>query len=91
MDRKYDIYEINQLLRNDYIHETLSKYCEYLANMYNETNEGKYRIKYNDLYRVLYHNLSDGKMVEFFNSFTTSLNIYPIISFNENSISLTNI
>ena len=88
MKRKYDIYEINQFLKNDYIHDILTNYCKYLANMYNETNEGKYRIKYNDLYRILYGNLSDDKTVEIFNSFATSLNIYPIISFGENNILL---
>ena len=47
----------------------LLSYCQYLADMYNETNEGKYRIKYNVLYPLLFNNLSDSKKVEFFNSF----------------------
>lgn len=71
-----DLTMINYMLQN---HRTyLTEYCKYLAERYNLTNEGKYRIKYNDLYPILYHDLSDEKKVEFFNSFITSMGINPI-------------
>tara|TARA_R110002153_G_scaffold110416_2_gene251690 strand:+ start:1506 stop:1754 length:249 start_codon:yes stop_codon:yes gene_type:complete len=53
-------------------------YCKYLANRYNETLEGQYRIKYNDLYPCLYETISDTKREELFSSFLTSLDIYPL-------------
>ena len=84
----YDIVIVSELLRDTDIYETLQDYCQFMANKYTETNEGKYRIKYNDLNALLYHPLSDEKKVEFFNSFATSLEIYPIIKISINSIQL---
>ena len=68
----YNIDNVNLALEV-YSAELLS-YCQYLADMYNETNEGKYRIKYNVLYPLLFNNLSDNKKVEFFNSFILHMN-----------------
>lgn len=84
----YDSVIVNDFLRDTDVYETLVSYCKFLGNKYNETNEGKYRIKYNDLYSVLYSSLNEEKQVEFFNSFATSLNIYPIIKFNNDGIYL---
>ena len=74
----YSFRTVNALLKDSVICSLLVEYCEYLANKYNETNEGKYRIKYNDLYPVLFHPLTDEKRHEFFNSFATSLDIFPL-------------
>lgn len=79
---------VNDFLTDANIYETLTEYCQVLAAKYTETSEGKYRIKYNDLYAFLYHPLSDEKKVEFFNSFATSLSIYPIIGVNLTGIQL---
>ena len=87
----YDIVIINSLLKDANSYETLVDYCLLLSNKYKQTNEGKYRIKYNDLYPVLFSKLSDQKTVEHFNSFATSLDIYPIIKINLNGISLRSI
>ena len=43
-----EIYADN-ILNNENLTEFLTKYCQYLAGKYNETSEGYYRIKYNDL------------------------------------------
>lgn len=87
----YDIVAVNDLLKNTDTYETLVKYCQTLSNQYSQTNEGRYRIKYNDLYPILFSNLSDEKLVKYFNSFATSLDIYPIIEININGISLRSI
>ena len=84
----YDIHQINSYLKDDNIYTMLDDYCQLLAAKYQETFEGKYRIKYNDLFVVLHGNLSDEKLVEFFNSFATSLDIYPIQSISLAGISL---
>lgn len=84
----YDLLTINEILGNDNIRLTLVQYCKYLAGKYEETNEGKYMIKYAALYRLLYHSLSDEKKVEFFTSFATSLNIFPIYRIDPNRILL---
>ena len=84
----YDIVTVNDFLRNTDIYETLQDYCQLMGNKYAETNEGRYRIKYNSLNTFLYKHLSDEKKVEFFNSFATSLDIYPIIRIKLNSIQL---
>lgn len=83
----FDLNTVNNFSTNVDIYQSLENYCKILANKYNQTNEGKYRIKYNDLYAFLYNSLSDEKKVEFFNSFATSLDIYPFI-ININSIEL---
>jgi len=54
------------------------EYCQYLSNKYNETLEGKYRIKYNALYPILYSPVTLSKKQELFKSFISSLDIYPI-------------
>ena len=84
----YDIIMINEFLRDEDIYNTLVDYCKYLASKYDETNEGKYRMKHDELYSFLFHNLSEDKKVEFFNSFATSLNIYPIKKINMNGMFL---
>ena len=53
-------------------------YCKWLADQYNLTNEGKYRIKYNDLYPLLYHSISPEKRDELWKSFKTSLDFNPV-------------
>jgi hypothetical protein len=73
---KYSLKVVDKVLETE--RKKLADYCQYLANRYNETLEGKYRIKYNDLYFLLYFSLSDDKKVLFFNSFAESLDIYPI-------------
>lgn len=88
MDRKYDIHTIKEFLKDDSIYTSLVEYCKYLAYKYNSTNEGKYRIKYNSLYPLLHNPISDCKIEELFNSFATSLNIFPIVDININGISL---
>ena len=84
----YDLFTIKKTLNDINNYNTLIEYCKYLASKYNETNEGKYRIKYNELYPILFHSLSDEKIVEFFNSFTISLNIYPIRKLDNKEILL---
>jgi len=84
----YSAQEISLILKNDNMIENLIEYCKYLADEYNKTNEGKYRIKYNDLYPILYHSLSENKKEEFFNSFVTSLEINPITKIKKNKILL---
>ena len=54
------------------------EYCQYLLDKYNETLEGKYRIKYNALYPILYSPISMNKKQELFKSFISSLDINPI-------------
>ena len=84
----YDIAMIHMFLKDDDLYYTLVDYCNYLSIKYRETNEGKYRIKYNDLNAVLYNSLSDDKLVEFFNSFSVSLDIYPIVKFNHKGLQM---
>lgn len=63
---------------NDYLLDKLKEYCQKLAIKYNETLDGYYRIKYNDLYSFLYYPATNAKKEELFNSFITSMNINPI-------------
>lgn len=84
----YDIVAVNEFIKNADIYDTLTHYCKYLAGKYDETNEGKYMIKYRALYSFLYSPLSDEKMVEFFNCFATSLDIFPISKVGKNGIYL---
>ena len=79
---------VNDFLTNTDIYETLCDYCQFLSDKYNETGEGKYRIKYNDLHPFLYNALTDAKKVEFFDSFATSLEIYPILNISISGIQL---
>lgn len=85
---RYDIHTIKELLKDDTIYTSLVDYCKFLAHKYDTTNEGKYRIKYNSLYPVLHNPISDNKIEELFNSFATSLDIFPIVDININGISL---
>ena len=71
------------LLKNK---DTAIEYCNYLAERYNETLDGKYRIKYNDLYTILYKPMTDSKKEELLKSFLTSLNIYPIEKIHKHQI-----
>jgi len=87
----YDIKEIESFLSNENIYNELIDYCKLLSIRYNETNEGLYRIKYNDLYPILFLNLTDEKKVEFFNSFSSSLENYPIVKITKNKIKLASI
>ena len=59
------------------------EYCRYLADQYNITSEGKYRIKYNALYSILYEPITINKKQELFNSFVSSLDIKPMIIVND--------
>lgn len=59
------------------------EYCRYLADQYNITLEGKYRIKYNALHSILYEPITINKKQELFKSFASSLNIKPIIIVND--------
>ena len=86
--KKYDCHHIRELLKDDMVFTTLLEYCNFLANKYDQTNEGRYRIKYNALHPVLFSPLSDEKLEEYFNSFATSLNIYPILTTNLEGIFL---
>ena len=78
--------EIEDILSNKKLHNSLSKYCISLAEKYNNTLEGVYRIKYNDLYPILYYPISPEKKKELYKSFTTSLNINPIKNINKKEI-----
>ena len=82
--------EIDDILSNKNLHNSLSKYCISLADRYNETLEGVYRIKYNDLYPILHSPISKEKKKELYKSFTTSLNINPIKNINEKEIIFNN-
>lgn len=79
---------LNIVVNKNFIQSFLSnnksfEYCGYLCNKYNETLEGKYRIKYNALYPILYSPISMSKKQELFKSFVSSLNIHPIKYVNE--------
>jgi len=78
--------DIEDILSNKNLKESLIEYCIFLAEKYNETLSGVYRIKYNDLFPILFHYLSKEKKEELFKSFTTSLNINPILKINEDEI-----
>ena len=58
----------------------LAQYCQYLAQKYEETLGGNYRIKYNDLYAYLFSPVSEQKKLELYQSFRNSLNIDPILT-----------
>jgi len=67
--------------------DSLVEYCKFLAEQYNLTLEGKYRIKYNDLYILLFEpSLSEEKKLELFISFSNSLKISPIKKIKNNKI-----
>ena len=51
------------LLNNEDNIKTLTNYCEYLANKYNKTIEGNYRIKYNALYSLLFYPVSKDRII----------------------------
>lgn len=79
---------LNIVVNKNFIQSFLSnnksiEYCQYLSNKYNETLEGKYRIKYNALYPILYSPITLGKKQELFKSFISSLDIHPIKYENE--------
>jgi hypothetical protein len=87
MKHKFSSQTVNDILREN--RESLIDYCRFLAEKYNETLEGKYRIKYNDLYNLLFEpSLSDEKKVELFHSFTNSLDYKPIRKIKKNKIKL---
>ena len=69
---------LRNILNNERLKKDLIDYCVFLAKKYNETLSGVYRIKYNDLYPILFHPISWQKKEELFISFTTSFNINPI-------------
>jgi len=78
----------NIVLNKNFIQSFLTspktiEYCQYLANRYNETLEGKYRIKYNALHSILYSPITINKKKELFKSFASSLDIKPIIIVND--------
>ena len=83
--------ETVSLLSNQEIVKDLTNYCKYLADRYNETLKGTYRIKYNALYDLLFSAISDSKKSELLNSFSTSLDINPIKDITENNIIFENI
>lgn len=87
----FDIHQINSILKNADMYETLCQYCKFLANKYTDTLESKYIIKHNSLYPVLYNCLTDEKLLELFNCFANSLNLYPIAEINSNGIILNSI
>jgi hypothetical protein len=91
MDKTFDLHEINSILKNTDMYETLCTYCKFLADKYNQTLETKYIIKYNSLYPVLYNCLSNEKLVEFFNCFACSMHLYTIKDISENSITMNDI
>lgn len=71
----------DKVYRND-----LTKYCKTLASRYNETLEGWYRIKYNDLYTILYEPISEQKKSELWGSFRTSLDSDPVIEITKTNV-----
>ena len=84
----YDLEDVNRILTNENIRNTLVEYCNWLSLKFLNTNKGKYRIKFNFLYPFLNSPLSDEKRVEFFNEFASCLDISPITDLSENSITL---
>lgn len=67
--------------------EKLERYCEWLGNRCNDTNDGTYRIKYNALYDVLFSPITDPVIRnQIWNSFMTSANVEPIILKNSGTI-----
>lgn len=68
--------------------EELINYCKWLAYKYNKTLEGKYRIKYNSLYPLLFNNLSEEIQKEKYDCFKSSLNFNPIKKLNKRGIVL---
>lgn len=66
---------INRIFKMD-----LEEYCHHLARKYEETLDGKYRIKYNDLYDYLFSPVSEQKKLELYRSFRNSLDIDPILT-----------
>jgi len=46
----------------------LNDYCQFLANKYDETLDGEYRIQYNNLYNLLYAPITLSKKQELLNS-----------------------
>lgn len=89
---RYDWITIKGMLENNAIRSILTNYCIYLSHMYNKTSEGKYRIKYNALYPVLFDtHINENIKTQMFNSFATSLNIFPIQNITQDSIYLQNI
>jgi hypothetical protein len=86
---KYSLEIINNILNSSESRKELLYYCNFLKDKYKETLEGKYRIKYNDLYSLLFVSLSNDKKVDFFNSFASSLDIKTIkVNKNGNKIKL---
>lgn len=77
---KFSLDKIENILNDESKRNILIDYCKYLTQRYSDTLEGKYRIKYNDLYSLLYQpNLSNSQKFLFFNSFANSLDIHPIV------------
>lgn len=79
---------LNIVFNNPEIRQELEMYCLWLASTYNQTLSGDHRIKYNDLYPLLFHTLSPEKQKELYQSFTTSLGINPIQKINKKGIKL---
>jgi hypothetical protein len=51
----------------------LNSHCQFLAQKYNETLGGDYRIQYNNLYNLLYSPISLKKKTELLNSLSFPL------------------
>ena len=83
--------EIENILSNEILKKCLIDYCVFLAENYNKTLSGIYRIKYNDLYPLLFHSPSLDKKKELFYSFTHSNEINPIFKIEREKIYFKNI
>lgn len=57
--------DVDTILNQHY--KVLDEYCYFLGQKYNETLEGYYRIKFNDLSSFLHSPVSNKKKVELFN------------------------
>lgn len=77
---------LDQLFADPNLRNQLTQYALYLAHQYNETNEAKYRIKYNSLYPLLFHILPEERQIQFFDDFMNSLAINPIMEIRDNNI-----
>lgn len=64
---------VERVFGDESLRATLVRRCRHWANMYNATNEGSYRMKYNLLYPLLFHTLEPAIKLEFFASLLSRL------------------
>ena len=80
--------ELSYILENTDLKNALVDYCRWLANEYNRTLSGSHRIKYNELYPILFSNISENKKIELWDSFLNSNDFNPIKKFTPTKLVL---